>query len=436
MITTSNQTPPVPAATRTTSASAVSSDAVLDSFVNDPEIMADVDRLLAGRTRDIRLSGAIALAYRHRFSRQTAKIVRSWMLWVLFLDLFMMAFNTILLPWDLALAMFAPSAMIVPVALWVIYVWGKPRDLWLAGWALLAGLAAILLCVAWMGVVGAPELLERYLHIMLFVAITGIIIFNLPYAQSILIAIMAMTIYLVFQIGSLDGQLGKMLSGFLFYASGVGATVLARRTMNILSYKSFLLELRVRQNIGELARSNRRLEHLSRLDGLTGVANRHHLDQRLAALSSHAGAIALVMCDIDDFKGLNDTLGHQAGDLCLKHVADILTESTRNVADCVARYGGEEFVVVLTNADETLAWQAADRIRRNVAKASIANQGARRGKALTVSLGVAVSGISRPPHDLETLLMQADEALYAAKRNGRNRVEMWSSHFERNQVRA
>lgn len=407
-----------------------SSEELFDRFIHDPDLMSEVDRLLAGRTRHVRLTGELAEGYRQRMWRQTAKVIRSWMVWVIILDVSMMCLNVILLPPDLAAEMVLPSAMIVPAALLVFFVWQSPSYRRLAGLSLLAGMAVILLSVAWMGVVGGEALLERYLTIMLFVAITGIIIFNVPLSQSVAIAVIAMAIYLIFQLGGLQVDTKITLSGFFFYASGVGATVLARRTMNILAQQSFLLELRDRRHMTELARANRRLERLSLIDGLTGAANRHQMDERLEALSLRTAQVAVLMCDIDDFKTLNDRLGHAQGDHSLKEVVRVLKACTRNDDDCVARYGGEEFVVLLADAEETDAVDVALRIREMLARAALPNPGSSFGPTLTISIGIAAGAIGTSNVSASQLLERADQALYAAKRNGRDRVRVWGREVD------
>lgn len=279
-------------------------------------------------------------------------------------------------------------------------------------------------------VAGGP-LLDRYLHIMLFVATTGIIIFGIPFIQTLAIAALALVIYLAFQLGFADGDTRTALSGFFFFASGLGATVLARRTMNILAQKSFLLELRDRQHMVELAQTNQRLERLSRIDGLTGAANRHFMRERMEALSKEDGQVALLMCDIDDFKPLNDRLGHVEGDRCLVEVARIIMDRTRSDADCVARYGGEEFLVLLVDADEEVGVTTAERIREAVAAAKLPNPDSRVTSTVTLSIGVAAGSTLTAGHALEDLQLRADTALYSAKRAGRNRVRLWSGGIEK-----
>lgn len=113
---------------------------MLDRYIRDPALMVETERLLSGRTRDIRLKGDLAEAFRQRTWRQSAKTIRSWMIWVILLDLLMLFLNFVLLPREIAWAMLAPAAMIVPAALLVAFIWRKPRSEMMLGGTLVAGM--------------------------------------------------------------------------------------------------------------------------------------------------------------------------------------------------------------------------------------------------------------------------------------------------------
>ena len=397
----------------------------LSELIRDPQHMAEVERLLSGRTRDIRLGRAFRDAYSERTWRHSASVIRSWMSWVVLLDAFMLLVNTLLLPSRAALAAALPGAVIAIAALSVALVWRRPRGPRILAWTLMAGMTAILLCVCLIGLAAGGQLFDRYLHIMLFVAITGIVIFGIPFVQTIAIAMIALALYVAFHLQFDFVDLKTAVSSFFFFASGIGATVLARRTMNILAQKSFLLELRDRHRMTELAVTNQRLEQLSMTDGLTGAANRHFVREKLEALAQRQSQIALLMCDIDDFKALNDHLGHVEGDRCLVEVARIIMSCTRSQSDCVARYGGEEFLVVLPDADEDAALAVAERIRSGVGAAALPNPRSRVQPVVTMSVGVAIGTTGAADNTLEEIHKRADQALYLAKRTGRDRVHLW-----------
>ncbi|MCY1301287.1 putative diguanylate cyclase DgcT [compost metagenome] len=128
------------------------------------------------------------------------------------------------------------------------------------------------------------------------------------------------------------------------------------------------------------------------------------------------------MCDIDHFKQLNDSLGHAEGDRCLVKVAGIIQSCLRDDRDQVARYGGEEFLILLRDANQEDGVSVAERIRRRVEAASLPNPRSTVGAYVTVSIGLAVLNHGDATVSSEGLQRQADEALYEAKKNGRNQV--------------
>jgi diguanylate cyclase (GGDEF)-like protein len=127
------------------------------------------------------------------------------------------------------------------------------------------------------------------------------------------------------------------------------------------------------------------------------------------------------MCDLDFFKRLNDVFGHVVGDACLKRVAETLSRCVRGAGDLVARYGGEEFAVILPGASVEGAAEIANRIRAGVEALHIPRSETGMGEIITISLGVATAGDLRNV-SAGSLVARADEALYLAKTEGRNRV--------------
>ena len=167
----------------------------------------------------------------------------------------------------------------------------------------------------------------------------------------------------------------------------------------------------------------RKIYEAAVLDGLTGVANRKHLEERLdselAFALRHHVDLSVIIVDLDHFKRVNDTYGHLAGDAVLRRAAEIFRETVR-LEDFVGRYGGEEFVVVARGTAAARAVKLAERLRAKIAEAPISFEA--RQIPVTMSAGVAcldeVSGVT----DRASLLTRADERLYRAKEGGRNRV--------------
>lgn len=169
----------------------------------------------------------------------------------------------------------------------------------------------------------------------------------------------------------------------------------------------------------ELTALNARLAELATTDGLTGLANRRTLDGFLSRVFAQHDVISVLLIDIDHFKGYNDSMGHQAGDGCLKRVASVLADATINTAALAARYGGEEFAIILPGVDEASALTVAEAVRLRVRALEITNAAAARGY-LSVSIGVASRHAQSPNETV--LLGEADLALYEAKRRGRDIV--------------
>jgi diguanylate cyclase (GGDEF)-like protein len=174
----------------------------------------------------------------------------------------------------------------------------------------------------------------------------------------------------------------------------------------------------------ELEEKAKRFEQESTIDGLTGLSNRRRLDVFLAKefeLARLGGAcLSVLIADVDHFKKVNDSYGHAAGDAVLRSVSACLRECLRD-GDLIGRYGGEEFLAVLPRTDAAAAVQVAENIRERVARAAHALADGR-SLPVTISLGVATCQPGTFPSTKE-LCEHADQALYAAKRAGRNRVE-------------
>ncbi len=177
--------------------------------------------------------------------------------------------------------------------------------------------------------------------------------------------------------------------------------------------------------VRELELANRRLERLSMLDGLTGIANRRCFDDQLARQwEQHARSgqwLALVLADVDLFKALNDRCGHVHGDDCLRHLAQVLRELANESQGLAARYGGEEFVLLLPGRDLAQARRTADVLRRRVNDCGMSHPASSISAHVTVSAGV--SAIQPTLEDAPAMLiLAADHALYRAKQRGRNRI--------------
>ncbi|MCQ0987323.1 sensor domain-containing diguanylate cyclase [Jiella marina] len=178
------------------------------------------------------------------------------------------------------------------------------------------------------------------------------------------------------------------------------------------------------RDITEQKEAQEKLEILARQDSLTGLANRRLFDEHLVAEWQLAAgteqALSLLMIDIDHFKPYNDTLGHLAGDVCLKRIAGIISAEIRREGDLCARYGGEEFAVILPRTNREGAVKVSERIIAAIRAARIPNPGI--GKAGRITLSVGVASWQEDQESCADLLADADTALYAAKQAGRSCV--------------
>ncbi|MCG8669652.1 MAG: diguanylate cyclase [Pseudomonadales bacterium] len=175
----------------------------------------------------------------------------------------------------------------------------------------------------------------------------------------------------------------------------------------------------------KLEQANEQLEALSNTDQLTGLKNRRffnkYYDDEFRRSVRHKSPISIVVLDVDHFKQVNDTYGHLAGDICLKKVADVMQFHSQRPGDIAVRFGGEEFVILLVDTDVTGAEQVSEYIRDEVEQTLV--QAENHSFKVTISLGIA-SVIPQEDLKPEELLRRADAALYQAKANGRNRVEV------------
>ncbi|NEN92695.1 MAG: PleD family two-component system response regulator, partial [Okeania sp. SIO3H1] len=192
---------------------------------------------------------------------------------------------------------------------------------------------------------------------------------------------------LAFQVGATD-----------YITKPIHWAVLRQRVRRLLQTQWAMRELRrqiekERMLSEKLEKANQELERLASLDSLTMIANRRNFEKFIESewKRSHKNGLPLsiIMCDVDFFKAYNDTYGHQAGDTCLKKIADLIVQNVNRSPDLVARYGGEEFVVVLPETDLQGAVYVAEKICKSIKDAAIVHQGSKISNCVTVSCGVA-----------------------------------------------
>ncbi|TQF70702.1 sensor domain-containing diguanylate cyclase [Pseudoalteromonas luteoviolacea] len=199
------------------------------------------------------------------------------------------------------------------------------------------------------------------------------------------------------------------------------------KSMSEIRKANQLLEIEVESRTRELQDAYDKLKHTSRIDELTQVFNRRSLNEALNTECLRAKrfghSISVLMVDIDHFKKVNDTYGHQCGDKCLSQVANVLKDACTRAGDTVARYGGEEFCILLPECNEHDALELGEIIRKRTQATAVRFED--RMIKMTVSIGVTTGwGRDLEPHKL---IKQADLALYFAKQHGRNQVSLGST---------
>jgi diguanylate cyclase (GGDEF)-like protein len=224
----------------------------------------------------------------------------------------------------------------------------------------------------------------------------------------------------------LRGYPSLLVVPLIYGSAALGSLVIAGRRPRLFSASKIdmlgVLANQVAVSL-ENARMYQTMEAMATTDSLTGLKNRRVFQERLGELlrraDRHGGPVTLLLCDIDHFKKINDTYGHLIGDQVLRRVAQVVQAQVRTI-DVAARYGGEEFVVVLDSTDQTGGRLLAERIRQEVQKLVL--QSDKGAFSCTLSLGVATFPDDAPTAAAEPqrIIQCADQALYAAKRNGRN----------------
>ena len=310
----------------------------------------------------------------------------------------------------------------VPVLLAVL---AMPRErLGLQKFLLGAGLSAFALTLLFAsGFAPAPA---NSFMAMGVVMLLGLALPLLPFRRrGILIFILAVVVpagFLVLVQQNAEGFAETFLLILALVATGSG--ILARR-VRWLERRNILLTMQAEERALELERSNAQLTALSMLDPLTDLANRRGAEIAFkrhygASRKEAPGVTAVLLLDLDHFKYFNDRWGHELGDKCLQAVAEVLRHSAASHGGVAARFGGEEFVIMLRIEDMAEALEIAEQIRVGVERIEIDNENKSASVSCTVSIGIAAhEGDGKPM--MGEMLRKADQALYRAKSEGRNR---------------
>lgn len=343
---------------------------------------------------------------------------------------FLMARDVFWLAVSIRVFFFTPLSLL---GLWI--AWRHARRLPPSVWPLMTEVMVLV-----SGLIAAASLafilssshspMSHFYHVGFVVVILyGNIVQRLRFGYALLFSMVVLAIHVggILLLHNMPERLGWPI--IMMVVATVVCSLYANHAMERDERRRFLLTLRERGLVRELGHTNERLQALSRVDGLTGLYNRRHFQEHLQGVWARAGfegrQMAILMLDVDHFKKFNDRYGHPAGDACLREVAEVLQHHLKRPADFVARYGGEEFIALLPQSDQAYAAGVAERVRQAVEALQRRHEGSSTARVLTVSLGVAC-GRASTTQSPEQLISLADQALYQAKREGRNRVALAS----------
>jgi diguanylate cyclase (GGDEF)-like protein len=316
--------------------------------------------------------------------------------------------------------------IVLPLTVIAVILLLRPMPSWVHGVAAFAPLTAETALVMLLGRLSGSAIATRYVMAAGIGIFAQTLLMRAPFKHCWRGLAVALAVFCALCEIRWPGHFGPPISSdYLIFIVGFSLPALyERHSRERADRREFLLNETNRLHMEDILGMNSHLERLSSMDALTGIFNRRYLDAALARSCDialdHQRWIGILMIDIDNFKSVNDTSGHQYGDLCLEQVAQVLQHSVRAGVDTVARYGGEEFVAILPDADKKEAIRVAERIRESIEAAGMT---AAEGKVLTISAGVtAIRGEKGSKFNAEELIATADQALYAAKNSGRNRV--------------
>jgi diguanylate cyclase (GGDEF)-like protein len=386
--------------------------------------LANAEQALVVRPGRLRFAPAVEERFEADTGAKRCRRLAAAILIGMIIHLLSLRPNALLLGDVFTLALIVKVGLVAPLFLLCLYVLTRIPSPWLR-----ESIVTTLTIAAMAGqmylVCKSSSPLAAYAH---YPALINIVFANLIVRARFFYACTASTVSLaiyavgVAQLDSLPFE--ARTSAVVVLCVGVVCTLYANYQLERDERNAYAIALREATRSGILNSANRELSRISDLDAMTGLANRRGFDRRLEAAWTAARAagqsIAVLMLDVDHFKRFNDRYGHQAGDLCLKRIAESLRAQLRGGDALVARYGGEEFIAVLRGADLLDGIRAAERVRRGIEGCAIRHELAPT-QVVTASIGVAAAAAT-PDASPKEIIACADAALYEAKRHGRNRI--------------
>lgn len=315
-------------------------------------------------------------------------------------------------------------ALVVPLYLVgaLLLSWG-PRSLRTT--AILVPMLVATGAVAYLGVLAPPPFNDRYTMAAGMIPLLGVILMPLATREATLLTCTAIPVYSLLALSGWSGGRTPVADLVVFMCSLMLFGLHVRYRLARIERANLLLQQREHERAEELGRLSRSLEALSVTDPLTGIANRRGFDLAAAQIwrkcRDDGSWLGLLMIDVDHFKSFNDAAGHLAGDQCLRALVGAMVSSCELERNYLARFGGEEFVVLLPGASPEGTKRYAEGLRAAVVSAAIPNPG-RLNASVTVSVGAASIRPGELQSSVNAIVADADEALYSAKKAGRNRT--------------
>lgn len=380
------------------------------------------DRLLTQDSRLLDAPPALRALYESYSWAAHSLKARAWLQAAFIFNFLLMSFDYFVSP-SLLVPTLVIRGLIISSILFGLYVlWGRQRAGWIQGATLVVVSMTMMIGSGTLGALGGLPLFERYLTGALFTMATAILFFPIEFRWTLAGVVTAIILHAVMLMMGPVTDPWIALGTSVFY-SGVIIVFASTRNAALRSqWTSFKSKIREIRDQEALAILNAELQVIASLDPLTGIQNRRSAQENIARIWDDPGcakpAIAFLMLDIDNFKQLNDTLGHAAGDDCIKAVANKISLALGD-GDIVSRHGGEEFLVVLTGTSASDAFAAAERVRNSVASLQLKQSADGPACPVTISIGLARWQGEQTP---EMLINRADEALYEAKRKGKNQT--------------
>jgi diguanylate cyclase (GGDEF)-like protein len=398
-----------------------SEDAAGSEFA-PPDLEQVVEDLLRARISRLKLPPDIKPLFQTRMRTNTRKTTSAWCVWVGLLILVNTVFDPFMVPQNTIFLILTFRLTLTACLLAASYF--VSREIRPRYTPVYLGLPCVL-AVLFAGIGGLAThntgVLTSYLNNAMIVGCTAIMFAGIDLTFCLGICATCLPLFALF-LGISSLPVAERLQIMFFDVTAFLAITYGRHVQNLILSRLFLLNMRDEIRDAAARARNALLSSIAYTDPLTEISNRRFFDEICATITENTAnllPVAVCMIDIDHFKKLNDTLGHLQGDRCLKLVAATIRNNLRSPSDIAARFGGEEFVVLFQNTDLNAAYEVAERIRGAIMDLEHPNPGAPAG-IVTVSIGVA--DLHKPPIAIQTLIANADEALYRAKLTGRNRI--------------